>query len=431
LFNNSTTATQTDVSLVGAGSPFTLDAWSGSIERVARFSRSAGRVTVPVKLAPSASTIIAVSRSGLDGSATTPAVAVQSTTADVVRYQQSNVVVRAASAGTYETALSNGETASTRIDHVPATQSLGHWNLQVESWGPPPSGMDTLKTQLPAVTVDAGADGKLPSWTALGLANESGVGTYTTTIELPQPWTGGFGAYLELGAVFDTFTVKVNGTALPMPDQMDSSRIDVGPYLKQGTNTIQVRESTTLRNSIISKQPNQAGGTTTEHQVYGMIGPVHLVPYGQAPAYSETNTDGTVGGNVPATLSLSLGAPATFGAFAPGLGKDYFASTTANITSTAGDALLSVSDPSTTATGHLVNGSFSLSQPLQARARNASNSGTAYNDVGARLNLLTWSGPVSNDAVALEFKQSIGANDALRTGSYSKTLTYTLSTTSP
>ena len=38
---------------------------------------------------------------------------------------------------------------------------------------------------------------------------------------------------------------------------------------------------------------------------------------------------------------------------------------------------------------------------------------------------------MSNDAVTLEFKQSIGANDALRTGTYSKTLTFTLSTTTP
>ena len=32
---------------------------------------------------------------------------------------------------------------------------------------------------------------------------------------------------------------------------------------------------------------------------------------------------------------------------------------------------------------------------------------------------------------ALNFKQSIGANDALRTGTYAKTLTFTLSTTTP
>ena len=49
---------------------------------------------------------------------------------------------------------------------------------------------------------------------------------------------------------------------------------------------------------------------------------------------------GDVGGTVPATLSLTLGAPATFGAFTPGLARTYTASTTANVISTAGDALL-------------------------------------------------------------------------------------------
>ena len=68
---------------------------------------------------------------------------------------------------------------------------------------------------------------------------------------------------------------------------------------------------------------------------------------------------------------------------------------------------------------------------MQARARNAANTGTAYNNVGSNLNLLTWSGPVSNDAVNLEFSQLVKANDPLRTGTYAKTLTFTLSTTSP
>ena len=51
-----------------------------------------------------------------------------------------------------------------------------------------------------------------------------------------------------------------------------------------------------------------------------------------------------------------MGAPATFGAFTPGVAQDYTASTTANVISTAGDATLSVADPSRTNTGHLVNG---------------------------------------------------------------------------
>ena len=150
--------------------------------------------------------------------------------------------------------------------------------------------------------------------------------------------------------------------------------------------------------------------------------------------YNSAPVQGGVGGNVPATLSLSIAAPAQFGAFVPGVARTYEASSNATVTSTAGDALLSVADPSPQNTGHLVNGTFFLPQPLQARARNAANTGTPYNNVGSTaspLNLLTWSGPISNDAVTLGFSQRINANDALRTGTYSKTLTFTLSTTQP
>ncbi len=81
------------------------------------------------------------------------------------------------------------------------------------------------------------------------------------------------------------------------------------------------------------------------------------------------------------------------------------------------------------ATGHLVNGTFSLPAALQAKARTGS-----YAPVGgsaAPTTLVTWTGPVSNDAVPVDFQQSIGAGDALRTGAYAKTLTLTLSTTAP
>jgi hypothetical protein len=118
---------------------------------------------------------------------------------------------------------------------------------------------------------------------------------------------------------------------------------------------------------------------------------------------------GTAGGTVPATLSLALGAPASFGAFTAGLDHEYTASTTANVISTAGDAALSVSDP-----GHLANGAFTLPEALRVEIAPAS-----------------WTGPVSNATAAITFRQHIGASDALRTGSYSRTLTFTLSTTTP
>jgi hypothetical protein len=141
-----------------------------------------------------------------------------------------------------------------------------------------------------------------------------------------------------------------------------------------------------------------------------------------------------VGGTVPAALSLKLDQAPTFSAFTPGVAADYETSMTANVVSTAGDGVLSVSDPSATATGHLVNGTYSLPSPLRTKATSPAGTGFGFANVGSTASptqLLTYAGPTSNDAATLQFKQHIGSTDALRTGTYSKTLVFTLSTTTP
>ena len=45
----------------------------------------------------------------------------------------------------------------------------------------------------------------------------------------------------------------------------------------------------------------------------------------------RVETPGTIGGSVGATLSLTLGTPAQFGAFTPGVTRTYLASTSANV----------------------------------------------------------------------------------------------------
>jgi hypothetical protein len=145
---------------------------------------------------------------------------------------------------------------------------------------------------------------------------------------------------------------------------------------------------------------NDASATVSE---------LELLAPAAVPGTDAVSDQGSVGGTVPATLSLTLGNPASFGAFTPGVDKTYDASTTATVTSTAGDATLSVSGDN-----HLRNGAFSLPDPLQVLALPK-----------------VYAGPVSNDNVPIAFKQHIGANDALRTGTYSTTLTFTLSTTNP
>jgi predicted deacylase len=177
-------------------------------------------------------------------------------------------------------------------------------------------------------------------------------------------------------------------------------------------------------------------GIKAEPQVGGVLVPLQQ-PYGGLVApildseavlpmietaqrrYSCPKIDLPVGGNVPATLSLTLGTPATFGAFTPGVAKDYTASTTATVISTAGDATMTVGDPGTTAPGRLVNGTFALASPLLV-------AGTPLPST-----VKTYAAPVSNDNVTIDFKQSIAANEPLRTGTYAKTLTFTLSTTNP
>jgi hypothetical protein len=133
-----------------------------------------------------------------------------------------------------------------------------------------------------------------------------------------------------------------------------------------------------------------------------------------------------VGGSVPGTLALDLAAAPTLGAFTPGVAKDYEAGVGATITSTAGDATLSIADTSATAPGKLVNGAFALASPIQAAV-----SGAFGPVSGSPLALHSYSGPVSKDPVTIRFKQSIGGQEALRTGAYAKTLTLTLSTTAP
>ena len=107
---------------------------------------------------------------------------------------------------------------------------------------------------------------------------------------------------------------------------------------------------------------------------------------------------------------------------------------TATLTSTAADATLWVADPSATATGRLVNGAFASPPRCRSRATSPNGVGPAPAAVGgsaAPTKLLTYNGPLGAEAATLNFKQTIGGTEALRTGSYAKTLTFTLSTTNP
>ena len=119
----------------------------------------------------------------------------------------------------------------------------------------------------------------------------------------------------------------------------------------------------------------------------------------------------------------------------PGVAADYLASTTARVTSTAASATLSVADPSSRGARAAWSTARARSaSPLQARATNAAQPTSAFAPVTGSANpltLLTYPTAIAGDAVTITFRQSISATEPLRSGAYSKTLTFTLSTTTP
>ncbi len=143
----------------------------------------------------------------------------------------------------------------------------------------------------------------------------------------------------------------------------------------------------------------------------------------------------TPSGNVASSLQLSIGGgPLALGTFTPGVAATYTTSVNASVTTTAAQSTLSIYDASSTATGHLVNGIYALPSALQAGATDSFNSTPHFGAVGstaAPWTLLNIPAPAANDPVTVDFSQTIGATDPLRTGPYSKTLTLTLSTVTP
>ena len=150
---------------------------------------------------------------------------------------------------------------------------------------------------------------------------------------------------------------------------------------------------------------------------------------------STGNADVSIGGTVPTALGLTLN-PGTFGTFQPATARTYDTTVGASMVSTAGNATLAVTDNSAAATGRLVNGTFALTQPLQVNATDAANAPSAYAPLsataGTPTTLLTLSAPTAGAVgTTIGVRQVIAANEVLRAGTYSKTLTFTLSTTQP
>lgn len=254
--------------------PYRLDAWTGEVARIAEFTRESGRVGVRVVLNPGESTIVVLAAPGW---ADEPAaVQVVSTDADSVRLQGRTVVIRSAEAGTFTVTLADGTILHATIGTVPAAMDLTSWTLAAEDWQPGGNAVETVK---PVVTVQL--DGLVPWSTIPQLQDSSGIGRYSTSIDVPASWAPSTGAVLDLGAVNDTFRIWVNGRLAPTSGPL-RPQLDIGGLLHPGRNTIEVEVATSLINRLRTVTPSIYG--VAKRQNYGLLGPVRLLPYVEADA---------------------------------------------------------------------------------------------------------------------------------------------------
>lgn len=261
-------------SFVADGAPVELDLWDGDMQPLARYRIDGDRVHVPLGLDPHDVVVLQFPRG-----AARPHVTASSAD-DVVLVDGGRAVqLRSGTGGTQEATLSDG---SSRVAQSPAVTdeplTLGPWTLQVDTYGP--EGV----VSRPPMPLPVLADWRLIP----GLNSESGIGTYTTTVVLPDGWVGPErGTLLDLGAFEGAVQVTVN-------EEVATRSIDpTGPFdatalLRPGNNVVDVvlattpfnKAAATSANTLLTR-PAWPVSLAQLPQPYGLLGPVRLVPEGR------------------------------------------------------------------------------------------------------------------------------------------------------
>jgi hypothetical protein len=229
-----------EVHLQGEGKPYRMDAWTGCIKPIDNFVATKDGVTFRLQIARDDAAIIAIGPFTFGTSAPSNAV---------------------------------------RGGSLPAPINISDskWHLSVEDWQPV-NDYATTGVKAPATSkeiIDLDIEGLKP-WPQIPRLKEvSGIGTYTSSINLPASWKTGTGARLDLGEVFDSFRLSVNGSEVTV--NQISATVEVGPYLHAGPNALVVRVATTLNNRLSSLDPAVAKRGLI--QEYGLLGPVVITPH--------------------------------------------------------------------------------------------------------------------------------------------------------
>ena len=256
------------VMLSSEGTPYLLNPWCGEITRLGKYENRDGRTCVDITLRPNEAMFLAV----CDEENPSPHV-VSADITDLGYDDTGALCARLTTAGEQTFSLGNGKKAVAAAKSVPEQRTLDDWSMTLESWSQGTLALETAKEEKGPYTLK-----KLVSWNEIqGLEDAAGKAVYTTSFDMNGGWEEHLGAYLEFDYVSDTMHVWVNGKEIPGVNQM-SKKVDMGEYLKPGTNELRVE--------VVSNLANIKSSYT---QRFGIVGEVRLTPYRQVPLQEVSN----------------------------------------------------------------------------------------------------------------------------------------------
>lgn len=338
-----TEAFSAKLKIKGSGKPYIIDCWNGTEAEAAVYGQADGYTTVEVTLMPGEAAmvslhkdeadavhaiavdradavhVVAVNRADADASETdvSDAAGIKVRNFGGLRMENNRFSLAAFESGIYKVVFSSGTFLEKEIG-VPDNIVLEEWDLEVEDWNEGDKVTITEDRGLGNITEEVYYETKktripvgktaLKPWKDIPEVGPevSGVGYYTTTVNLPADWAAHNGAVLKIGSTNgNSAAVYVNGQKAPAVD-FNCRMVDISPLLKPGENRIQVEVSSTLNNRLIARNyyaekanpmsmPGSemfgmddeavkeamagllAGFPTAEVQDYGMTGKVELI----------------------------------------------------------------------------------------------------------------------------------------------------------
>lgn len=262
------------------GVPYHYDAWTGTMSPIAAYQQSNSSTTISMSLAGNQSTIIAFHHDEMRETSSHP-FSLPPETFNASMSGGNMMTIKAGNAS-QPVLLSNGTDVSLPIPAAP--MQLSKWTLIVEAWNPPADlEADQTKPSLSNSTYNISS---LQPWNAISdeLRNVSGRGFYSTSFNWPPVNGTADGAMLYMGAIVNTAKAWVNGNQLPPLDPTNATA-DIGAFLMNGTNKVEVVVGTTLSNVLrrVWMDVKSSGtiwlGPEPKEQEYGLVQNVSVVPY--------------------------------------------------------------------------------------------------------------------------------------------------------